>query len=62
MRHVLQVGGRQERGAVAVEFALIVPLLLILVFGIVNFAVVLSQQLALNNGVRQGTRLAVVAR
>jgi Flp pilus assembly protein TadG len=31
------------------------------VFGIVNFAVVLSQQLALNNGVRQGTRLAVVA-
>jgi Flp pilus assembly protein TadG len=61
MRHVLQVGGRQERGAVAVEFALVVPLLLILVFGIVNFAVVLSQQLALNNGVRQGTRLAVVA-
>jgi Flp pilus assembly protein TadG len=52
---------RGDRGAVAVEFALIVPLLLILVFGIVNFAVILSQQLALNNGVRQGTRLAVVA-
>lgn len=51
----------KDRGAVAVEFALLVPILLVLVFGILNFGVYMSQQLALNNAVRQGARLAVVA-
>lgn len=54
------ISGR-DRGAVIVEFALLAPILLVLVFGIINYGVYLSQQLALNNGVRQGVRLAVVA-
>jgi uncharacterized membrane protein YgcG len=49
-----------DRGAVAVEFALIVPLLLLLVFGIINFGILFSQQLTLNNAVREGDRRAVV--
>lgn len=54
--------GRQsdDHGAAAVEFALIVPLLLLVVFGIINFGVLFSQQLTLNNGVREGARRAVV--
>ncbi|MFN8158081.1 MAG: TadE/TadG family type IV pilus assembly protein [Candidatus Nanopelagicales bacterium] len=49
-----------DSGASAVEFALVVPLLLLVVFGIINFGVLFSQQLTLNNGVREGARRAVV--
>jgi Flp pilus assembly protein TadG len=50
-----------DTGASAVEFALVVPLLILLVFGIIDFGGLFAQQLALNNGVRQGARAAVVA-
>jgi Flp pilus assembly protein TadG len=50
-----------DHGAAAVEFALVVPLLLILVFGIINMAGLFAAQLSLNNGVRQAARQAVVA-
>lgn len=49
-----------DRGASAVEFALVVPLLLVLLFGIINFGVLFSQQLTMNNSVREGARRAVV--
>lgn len=51
---------REERGASAVEFALVVPILIVMVFGIVNLGVVLAQQISLNNGARQAARYAVV--
>ena len=51
---------RDDTGASAVEFALIVPVLLLVVFGIINFGIVFSQQLTINNGVREGARRAVV--
>jgi Flp pilus assembly protein TadG len=43
-----------------VEFALIVPILLLIVVGILNFGVVLAQQISLNNAARQAARYAVV--
>jgi Flp pilus assembly protein TadG len=50
-----------DQGASAVEFALVVPILIVLVFGIIDFGVIFAQQLSLNNAVRQGARSAVVA-
>ena len=50
----------QEDGASAVEFALVVPILLVLFLGIVNFGIVLAQQLSLSNSARQAARFAVV--
>lgn len=52
---------RDERGAVLVEFALIAPILLVLLFGIVDFGIAMSNQVALRQGVREGARQGVVA-
>ena len=51
---------RREDGASAVEFALVVPLLLMLFFGIISFGIILAQNMALNNGAREGARYGVV--
>lgn len=51
---------RGDRGAVAVEFALIAPIFLMLVFGIVAFGIIFAQKLALGNSARQAARYAVV--
>lgn len=50
-----------DRGASAVEFTLVMIPLLLLVMGLINFGIMFGQQLALNNGVRQGARAAVVS-
>ena len=53
-------GGREERGAAAIEFALVMIPLLLIVGGILNFGLAFSQKLALDNAVRQAARAAVV--
>jgi Flp pilus assembly protein TadG len=52
---------RSERGAALVEFALVVPLVLLLLFGVIEFGVVWSNQIAVRQGVREGARAGVVA-
>ncbi len=52
---------RDERGQALVEFAIVAPLLLTLVLGIVQFGLVFSNSLALTDAVRAGARAAVVA-
>jgi Flp pilus assembly protein TadG len=51
---------RDENGASAVEFALIMPIFIVLVFGIIAFGIVFAQNLALGNSARQAARFAVV--
>ena len=45
-----------------VEFAIVVPLLLVLVFGIVQFGIVFNHSLTLTDAVRAGARQAAVSR
>ncbi len=53
--------GRRDNGAAAVEFILVLPILLILVFGIIQFGITFTGVLALNNAARQGARVGVVS-
>jgi Flp pilus assembly protein TadG len=48
----------RERGAVAVEFALLVPILVALVFGLIDFGRAYNEQITLTQIAREGARLA----
>lgn len=49
-----------ERGAVAVEFALLLPILVALLLGIIEFGLAFNSQLQVTNAAREGARAAVV--
>ena len=50
----------QERGAELVEFALALPLLLVVFGGIIDFGLLLQRHQVLSNAAREGARLAVL--
>ena len=50
-----------DRGAAAVEFALIVPVLLILVFGIMEFSRLYNEQISLSNAARSAARVMAIS-
>lgn len=49
-----------KRGAALVEFALAVPLLLVVIAGIVDFGFAFQRQEVITNAAREGARLAVL--
>jgi Flp pilus assembly protein TadG len=49
-----------DRGAAAVEFALLLPVLLLIVFGIIDFGRALNAQITLTQAAREGARLAAL--
>jgi Flp pilus assembly protein TadG len=49
-----------DRGAAAVELALLLPFLLLLVFGIIDFGRALHAQITLTQAAREGVRLAAL--
>jgi hypothetical protein len=49
---------RSEVGAVAVEAALVTPILMLLVFGIIEMALLMKDDVALTSAVRNGGRIA----
>jgi Flp pilus assembly protein TadG len=66
MRHARATGGthrrrgRKDGGAALVEFAIIMPILFLLVFGIIEFGWGFFQKLDVRHGAREGSRLAAV--
>src|SRR6476661_5247790 len=51
---------RSERGAAAVEFALVMPILFLLLFGIIDYGLLFFDSIGLRQGAREGARQAVV--
>jgi Flp pilus assembly protein TadG len=51
----------RDRGAAAVEFALVVPVLLMILFGIVDYGLFFNNSLSVKQGVREAARQGVVA-
>ena len=51
---------RSEKGQALVEFALVLPLLLALLCGIIDFGWLYYHQITLNNAAREGARYAVI--
>jgi hypothetical protein len=49
---------RDTRGVALVEMAIVAPFLLLVVFGIIEFGTAYNDKIALNQGVREGARLA----
>jgi Flp pilus assembly protein TadG len=49
-----------ERGAAAVEFALLAPVLIMLLFGIMEFGRAYSTQISLTNAAREGARVMAI--
>ncbi len=52
--------GRRRRGAAVVEFAIVVPLLLLMVLGIIEFGRMIMVQQILTNASREGARRAIL--
>jgi Flp pilus assembly protein TadG len=51
-----------QRGAAMVEFAIILPLLILLLFGIIEFGLLLFNKQVITNASREGARYGIVAR
>jgi Flp pilus assembly protein TadG len=64
IRKTAGMGGRRrhesERGAAAVEMALILPILVAVVFGIIEFGFAFNAQIALTQAVREGVRVGAI--
>jgi Flp pilus assembly protein TadG len=58
---VQQVSHGSERGAAAVEFAILLPLLLMLVLGTIEFGRAYNAQITLTNAARDGVRVMAIA-
>jgi hypothetical protein len=54
------VSGRGEDGAAAVEFALLLPLLVLLLFGFIQFGLAFNTRIQATNAAREAARQAVV--
>lgn len=53
---------QSERGQALVEFALVLPLLALVLFGVIQFGIAFTNYIALTDAVRAGARVAAVSR
>ncbi len=60
-RRTRRLRASDERGASLVEFALVLPVLMTLIFGVVEFGLVYNDYIGLRQGARDAARQAVVA-
>ena len=61
MRVIHRASGQRRRGVAALEFAAVLPLLLLLLLGIWELGRIIHVQISLNNAARDGARLGAQA-
>ena len=54
--------GNREKGASAVEFALVLPVLILILFGIIEFGFIIYDKAVITNASREGARTGIVYR
>lgn len=59
--YVARRASRRPRGAAAVEFALVLPILVVLLFGIISYGLMLSFRQSVSQAASEGVRAAAVA-
>jgi Flp pilus assembly protein TadG len=52
---------KNQKGQSLVEFAILLPVLLLLLMGVLEFGVMLNSYLTIHNSAREGARLGIVA-
>ena len=57
---MLDMEAKRRRGAVAIETALMFPLLVLLIFGMIEFGLLLYNRQVLTNASREGARFGIV--
>jgi Flp pilus assembly protein TadG len=60
MRQPAKSGRAYQRGAVVVEMALVLPILLFLFVGVVDYGLILREYQILQNAAREGARLSIL--
>ena len=53
--------GKSEKGAIAVEMAILLPILVLLLFGSIEFGALLYNKHVVTNASREGARAGIVA-
>lgn len=53
-------GAHSQKGSVLVEFSVILPILLVILFGVVSFSIALYNKTVLTNATRAGARAGVI--
>jgi Flp pilus assembly protein TadG len=60
MRRARRTGKQSRKGAILVEFAIILPVYLLFVFGIIEYGRMVMVQQVLTNAAREGARVGVL--
>jgi len=55
-----RTGNRRDRGAAAVEAAIVLPLLFVVIFGLIDFGRMLNAQITVTEAAREGARAEAV--
>ncbi|MBV1852177.1 TadE/TadG family type IV pilus assembly protein [Catellatospora tritici] len=54
------MASRRDRGAAAAELAMVLPLLMLILFGIIDFGLLLKAQISVTEAAREGARAATI--
>lgn len=60
--YVIGRARRSDEGSAAVEFALVLPLLVVLLFGMIELGMVFNAKIAITHAAREGARVASIGK